>query len=226
MDQTNDMVKSFIYSASFNMPSLCKYFIEQSPDILTKYGDEALQNAAKYGCLETAKFLLSKGAKFTENRHSSLELAVKSGNIEVVDLFLNKGAVLSKRISKECLYLAIKNYQKDMVQFLFSHGVEISNGNRDDESSLQSAAFRSTPEIVELILSHKPDIYAFGPNNRDALGFARKFKRYDNMNAIISYQAELYDKTRSYSKRKLFLELSIIFIATALIIYYYNNFIM
>ncbi|EAY07978.1 hypothetical protein TVAG_333030 [Trichomonas vaginalis G3] len=83
-DQTNNIHRCFAYSAMFEIPSLCEYFLSLGTNIniMGEFGS-ALHIAAKHNCIEIAEFLISHGAKINNNNNKSEEahLFIKPHNI-------------------------------------------------------------------------------------------------------------------------------------------------
>ena len=108
-------------------------------DAQSNFGFTALLYACKGGNLEIVELLLEKGAVVSER---ALSPACKGGNLEIVKLLLEKGAVVSER----ALSPACKGGNLEIVKLLLEKGADAS------ERALSSACEIGNLEIIELLL--------------------------------------------------------------------------
>ncbi|EAY21320.1 hypothetical protein TVAG_166950 [Trichomonas vaginalis G3] len=82
LDQTEYIQTAFTYSASFNIPELCKYLIQCDSNILLTMNNAypntntAINYAVEGNSVETAKFLFDNGAKFNRFHSEKYELHI------------------------------------------------------------------------------------------------------------------------------------------------------
>ncbi|EAY21237.1 hypothetical protein TVAG_166120 [Trichomonas vaginalis G3] len=147
----------FIYSACFNIPSLCEYFISLGTNIIVKDGREALYNAVKYNNKEVVECLLSHGANFYKRQ---------------------------KHQTPILYYAIITNKNKEMAELLISHGANIDERDNDGETIFDIAfkEFEKNRYIVELLISlgahFNPNFYlinAASSNNLEKIKFLASY---------------------------------------------------
>ncbi|EAX97848.1 hypothetical protein TVAG_435950 [Trichomonas vaginalis G3] len=95
LDQCFNIGCLFPYSASFNIPSLCRYLLPFCEDINKKCsnGNTALHYAVEGNSIEIIRLLLSHKAKlneFTETGKTELHIAAENNCKEVIELLLSR----------------------------------------------------------------------------------------------------------------------------------------
>ncbi|EAY08269.1 hypothetical protein TVAG_404370 [Trichomonas vaginalis G3] len=124
LDQTTDINTCFINSASFNIPSICEYFLSLGADINTKTHDDldfpALHMALEFDNFETAEFLISHGidinAKATRGINA-LQFSASFSSKEVVEFLVLHGIDTKEKTlegNDAIHYAAIGNNIKDV----------------------------------------------------------------------------------------------------------------
>ncbi|EAY20762.1 hypothetical protein TVAG_391460 [Trichomonas vaginalis G3] len=101
-DQTNDINKCFLYSAKFDIPSLCEYFLSHCANVNEKdeYGKTALHYAAENNSKETAEFLISHGADINEENNdgkTALHCAAENNSEETAEFLISHGANINEK---------------------------------------------------------------------------------------------------------------------------------
>ncbi|EAY22183.1 hypothetical protein TVAG_093570 [Trichomonas vaginalis G3] len=91
-EQTNDIFKCFVYSAYFNIPSLCEYFLSLGAKIDSKNNDHtALHAATSNNLKEIVEFLISKGANINEEDGTCLHTAAWFNSNDVAEVLISHG---------------------------------------------------------------------------------------------------------------------------------------
>ena len=164
-DQTNNINKCFIYSAIFNLPSLCEYFILHGASINEK--DINRESALYYAVIQNendvVELLLLHGVNINEKyeeEETPLHLAARNNYKEIVELLLSHGANVNEKneFGETALHFAVHNNSKEMCEFLLSHGANINEKDKYGESPLHLADKYNFKEIVELLLLHGANI--------------------------------------------------------------------
>ena len=127
-DQTNDIKNCFFYSASFDISSLCEYFISRGSDIneTDKDGKTALHYAARYNSKETAEFLLSHGINVDKKNYHG----------------------------DTALYSAAYYNSKETAEVLIQHGANVNEKNTNGDSVYYVASINDNKLICDLLLSN------------------------------------------------------------------------
>ncbi|EAY07474.1 ankyrin repeat protein, putative [Trichomonas vaginalis G3] len=185
LDQTNDIHKCFVYSAMFNIPSLCKYFIFLGANINDKVDTEktALHFAGLKNNKEIVELLLSHGANVNVKDmygETVLNIATRKNSKEIVELLLSHGANINEKYGygETVLHRAVYNNCKETIELLLSHGANINEKECHGLTALHNATMTKNKEMVELLLSHRPNINEKDKTGDTALHFAaaRDFK--------------------------------------------------
>ncbi|EAY00020.1 hypothetical protein TVAG_029240 [Trichomonas vaginalis G3] len=160
-DQTNDIDKCFVFSAMFNNPSLCEYFLSLGANIneKNKYRQTALHYAVQNNSKETIELLISHGAninKKKQDRQTALHIAAENNSREIAELLISHGAKINEKdkSGKNSLYRAVQNNNKETAEVLISHGAKINEKNKYACSVLSCAKWNKNKEIIQLLVSH------------------------------------------------------------------------
>ncbi|EAX94150.1 hypothetical protein TVAG_105690 [Trichomonas vaginalis G3] len=127
-DQTNDIDDCILFSAKFNIATLCEYFLSHGGNVNCSdfYGQTPLHYTVDRNSKEAAELLLSYGA-----------------NINEKDMY-----------GETVLHLSIRTKNKDIVEFLLSHGANVNEKNDCLQTALNIAVFYENEAIIELLKSH------------------------------------------------------------------------
>lgn len=126
----------------------------------------ALGAAADRGDVEVVKRLLAAGARLSVDSRSysdsPLDRAVKRESMELVGLFLDRGAMNAKS-RKPPLVTAAETGNREIVELLLDRGAELNwvDDSYDQDTALRIAARRGHREVVELLLDRgatEPDL--------------------------------------------------------------------
>ncbi|EAX93779.1 ankyrin repeat protein, putative [Trichomonas vaginalis G3] len=164
-DQTNDFKKCFVYSARFDVSSLCIYFFSLGANInqCDQFGETALHLAAQNNNKELIEFLLSHGVNINEPDNegiTALHKAAWSYNKETVELLLSHGANINDKddYGEHVLHIAVWKANAELIELLLSHGANINEGDFNGTTALHMAVDKNNKEITELLLSHGASI--------------------------------------------------------------------
>lgn len=95
LNRMNDLIRFFVMSPWFGLPSLCEYLLNHGADVNSNDGSTALHTAAELNMAEVAQFLISRSAiidsKDTESE-TPLHRAVMRYSIETAEVLLSNGA--------------------------------------------------------------------------------------------------------------------------------------
>ncbi|KAJ3125939.1 hypothetical protein HK098_008019 [Nowakowskiella sp. JEL0407] len=97
-----------------------------------------------------------------DNLATPLHHAASLGNIEIVEMLLDKGANPNSgdNTGRTPLFIAACDNQPDVVKLLVKRGADIDLGNKDRVTALASALFRENLEMVQLLHDLGADLTA------------------------------------------------------------------
>ena len=157
--------------------ALTAKYTEAKPTIVEIEVSNYVITAAKNGCLELTKTLLTDGGSVIMQvgiGDTALHHAAEAGEVEIAELLLARGADINKRDLKGStpLFLASENNQPEMVKFLLDHKADPNIIGRSDSTTLSAAVFSGSGEIVDLLLSHGVDPKAVDSTGKSAILYA------------------------------------------------------
>ncbi|EAY17441.1 hypothetical protein TVAG_493830 [Trichomonas vaginalis G3] len=202
-DQTNDVNISFPYSAMFDIPPLCEYFLSLGAYIneTNKYGKAALHFAAEFNSKDIAELLISYGANIHEkdkDEKIALHYAAKFNSKEVAEVLISYGTIINEKdyIGKTALHYAAKFNSKEIAELLISHGININEKNENVKTALHYATEYDSKEIAELLISHGANIHEKDKDGKTALHYAAEFNSKEIAELLISYGANINEKDK------------------------------
>jgi ankyrin repeat protein len=158
-------------------------------------GEAPLMHAIILNKTSAAKFLITKGAQADD---CSFHWAVYEGNIELVNLLLQKGlsvngscvpdnvrAAAAKLYINTSLYAAIHNDNSDMVQFLIDHGAVV-NAPGMKYTPLHAAAYSRAHKILKLLIKKGAKINAKDNEGHTPLFYATKKNDIDGQQILLA----------------------------------------
>ncbi|HPO14529.1 MAG TPA: ankyrin repeat domain-containing protein [Candidatus Hydrogenedentes bacterium] len=91
---------------------------------------------------------------------SVLHQAIPSGDIEMIDFLISRGAAIDtvNKSGMTPLHVAVDNHRLDVVQLLVNKGASIENKNQDAFSPLHLAVEKGFPDIAVFLLDQGADI--------------------------------------------------------------------
>ncbi|MCP4134951.1 MAG: ankyrin repeat domain-containing protein [bacterium] len=136
-----------------------------------RYGDDcgmtALMLACRGGDLETARFLVEKGAR------------VYAGQLDY-----------SYLLGTTPLMFALENGSRELIEFLVEKEASVNSGNKR-ETVLMRAAERGDPEILKLLIQNGADVNRFGDMNKTPLMAACKKGHFEAARILVENNAHV-----------------------------------
>ncbi|XP_057328565.1 putative ankyrin repeat protein RF_0381 [Microplitis mediator] len=178
-DMTNHVLPSFHGAVKHNLTEIAKYYLDTfNIDVNTKSdtGLSPLDIAASENKLEMFKLLVDYRAeikyslkdRYEGYHHEGWPLcyAVEKGNVEMVDIILNRGTQIddvNKTVNgKTILHLAVHSGNKDIIERLLDRGVDINSKCNIEKykeiTPLLYAAIRRSNDIVPMLIEKGGDI--------------------------------------------------------------------
>ncbi|EAY18904.1 ankyrin repeat protein, putative [Trichomonas vaginalis G3] len=160
LDQTNNINTCFVYSPTFHLLSLWKYFISLGAKINAKdYKDcTPLHFAVLSNSKEIVEFLISHGANINaknEQRDTPLHYAALLDCKEIAEVLILHGADIDAKnlFGKTPLHVAAENNSKEIAKVLIAHGANVNAQKLMGEVPLHLAAKNNSKEVVEVLIS-------------------------------------------------------------------------
>ena len=159
-----------------------KKYLKKVPDINKKFGYYTLlSNAIRHKQKYIVEYLIDNGALIVQGPKvdktnnlistsrdmdgpSSLYHAIDSGDADIIELLINKGADI-ERIGKNWLYAINRNMSVEIIQVLISHGLDIDAADSFNSTLLHKAAGANNLEIVKFLIEQ-----GAGIEKRDHIG--------------------------------------------------------
>ncbi|KAF2903365.1 hypothetical protein ILUMI_02821, partial [Ignelater luminosus] len=162
VDQKNkSKMTALHYAASNGYIDMVKLLLSKGADINSKTtnGATPLILSSRQGHSNIVSFLLNQNAdvqtKDSRGR-SALYWATRGGNKETITLLINKEANLKANI----LCAASQYTDKNTIESLLSHGLDINSTDKEGKTPLHWASFSGRKDIVKLFLSKGAKINA------------------------------------------------------------------
>ena len=152
-----------IIAARHRHADMVEYLIEQGADVNEK--GEAwytpLFCATANGDEQIVRILLENGAKIEPfgSHDSALNSAAKAGHIDIVRLFLERGAHINRKGIDEAtaLHNAASGGYVDLARLLIDNGADVNARAAYDCTPLHFAAWKNNIAIGRLLLEHGAD---------------------------------------------------------------------
>lgn len=171
-------------------------------DIEDKYFGEALFWASQSGSKQTVKMLLDEGA---DPNHPNFDLtplleAVRRGDIDIVDLLLERGAIIDTMCgdSGTALHAASNQGHLDIVSRLLEAGANVNVQCTTHGTALQVAAVKGHLDIVNLLLEKNASIDAHCGWYDTALQEASAYGHLDIVDRLLEAGADVNMRGREH----------------------------
>eukprot|EP00026_Physarum_polycephalum_P007897 Phypoly_transcript_07968.p1 GENE.Phypoly_transcript_07968~~Phypoly_transcript_07968.p1 ORF type:complete len:522 (+),score=112.25 Phypoly_transcript_07968:235-1566(+) len=161
-----DGISPLCFAASSNLVEVMALMMEKGASLAKgEYITTPLHAAARNHKLEALKFCLEKGVDVNAEDHEE-ETAIMqgSGSIEIVNLLLEKGAVIDSTKPMRYLFNAATNgSSKSLHLFLDTYKMDANTTNEDGQTALFEAATvdacdsTNSTEHIEVLLRHGAD---------------------------------------------------------------------
>ncbi len=179
-----------------------KALLEKEPDSVNQKNQDLetpLILAAKYGHLEIAKLLISKGAGINaqdKNGWAPLHYASRRSS-EMAKYLISKGADINLRsvTGESPLFECINMGNRVMAEFLLARGADINIKNNRGETPLHRAAGEGNKKMVDLLLSQGAEVNATTNYIFTPLHFAAVFGHKETVESLIESGAHLNIKS-------------------------------
>mmetsp|Transcript_41253 Transcript_41253/g.81375 ORF Transcript_41253/g.81375 Transcript_41253/m.81375 type:complete len:298 (+) Transcript_41253:735-1628(+) len=162
-------------------PAIAEFLVCSGTELeaATDIGVTPLYYAAQAGLTGLVRILLKRSvdvhAKTTDDRQTSIFAAIKNGNMDMVELLLDHGAMVNERTEFQespLFYTAFPfNYiprdHREIAELLISRGAEIDARDVYGQTVLHVAARNGALGVLEALLANGADIHA-----TDNVGFS------------------------------------------------------
>ena len=142
---------------------------------------------------DVVQLLLENGADVDERSfwgYTTLYLAVKHRDTELVKILLAHGANVNAFGNSEVLYLAASNGDVAMAQLLIAKGADVSARNLYERTPLHVAAVKGRTSLAELLLANGADVNARDSRGKTPLRLATKRRRKDIVELLKQHGAK------------------------------------
>lgn len=164
-------------------------------------GATALMIASKEGRLETARFLLAKGADVNAQNpqgETPLMLAAMEGRTDIVELLYRYRAKpdIKDRSGRTALIWAAKNGRNDTVQFMIQAKINPNVTDNDGASPLMWAAKEGRQTTVDLLAKHGANLELRNTNEDNAIIWAALNGHAETIQVLIRRGANVNAKDK------------------------------
>ncbi|EAX99323.1 ankyrin repeat protein, putative [Trichomonas vaginalis G3] len=200
-DQTNDINNCFIYSAIFDIPSLCEYLLSHGANVneKDKDGKTALYYAAECNKKATTQLLLLNGANIHEKDYEGktiLHRVAWNNRIESAEVLISYGANVNEkdRFGNLALHFAASNNFEEMTELLISHCANINEKEYHGKTALHETASWNSKETAEVLISHGANVNEKNNDGCTALHIATEHNYKQIIEFLISHSANINEK--------------------------------
>jgi ankyrin repeat protein len=112
---------------------------------------------------------------------NEIDLAARSGQVNLIELFLKNGADINTKNEKghSILMLAAYNGQYNLVEYLISQGADVNSIDHSGSTILMGVVFKGHSHIFDLLLNAGADLEIKNQKKQSALDYAIMFGRRD-----------------------------------------------
>jgi len=177
--------KSIQYAAGNGRNRMIEFLLSEGVDVNDGKGKlTALHNAAWYGKISTARFLIEKGAdvnSLNANKSTPLHLASGMGHDKIAEILIDRGAninAVNKDGSTPIHYAAEKGMIK-VVRLLLSRGADFDKKDGERNTPLHKAVGSGYTDIIMLLIERGSDVNIKNKKGETPLSRAKKLEFED-----------------------------------------------
>ncbi len=167
-------------------------------DIVSVVSLEPLHSAVAENNAKDVINLLAGGAdvNFRDEANEGttpLFLAVKNGNLEIVEALLNFGAKVNAQDDNKRTALMNLDYETtpEIVSLLLKYNASVSNIDSEGNNVLHFAAENEEPEIIRILINNGAELDAQNDEGQTPLMIAAYFENFETLRALIEAGAKL-----------------------------------
>ncbi|EAY11576.1 hypothetical protein TVAG_081480 [Trichomonas vaginalis G3] len=197
-DIKHDIDKCFIYSPSFKIFSVFRFFDSLKRDINAKElnSKTALYFAAQFDSHDIAKLLLSQHADFEVKDNEGktpLHYASKNNCKTTLELLISYGACINEKDynEKTPLHYAVIENRKDTSDTLIFYSANVNIGDKEGMTVLHYAVQHDDRETADILLKHSANINAVTSSKMTPLLLAAKNNSNEMVKLLISHRADV-----------------------------------
>ena len=179
-------------AAQLGKDSLIQQFLGlmEDPQIEDIDGITALSVAAFHGHTNVVKLLIEQGFNAEKQDNAGLaplHLASSSGNLEIASLLIASGSSveLRDRYGETPLMFAVDHGHISVARLLLESGADVNQSSRG-VNCLHLAVTRPSPELIDILIQHSPDVSARGPTGATCLHYAAEGGNVAALEAILA----------------------------------------
>ena len=144
---------AWIIELLFWQPSKAHAFLAKYKDKPNAYGSTLLF-FVKDDSIEIAKILLKLKANVNHKNHNGSTPLAKAGGLNIVNLFLDEGALINQkdRLERNALHNAVFSNKADIALALIKAGIPVSQQDIDRDTPLHHALFMPDEEVATCLI--------------------------------------------------------------------------
>ena len=131
-------------------------------------GYDLLRSAVEKQHTEAAKLLLTNGCKVNNENNSPLHFAALNGNVEIVQMLLDRYAEIGavNLDGATALHYAAQSMNMEIIEMLLSRGANVNAADINMITPVHLAVANNSKEITTLLLSRGANVDGKGNNPR------------------------------------------------------------
>jgi ankyrin repeat protein len=155
--------------------------------------DASILNKVRSGTLDTAQSRYDADEDGKDEAMVSLHAAVKEGNVEVVQLMLERGADINSRDAhnRTPLQRAASSGKLDVARLLVDRGAEVEPPDRRGWTPLHSASRYGHLEISRILVDHGANVNARQSRRSTPLGLSARSGHLGIVKLLLEHGADI-----------------------------------
>jgi hypothetical protein len=143
-----------------------KLLVEKDPRLIQtrEEGIYPLHQAVRSGKREIAEYLISKGAdmdrfaqevtEFAPYESTALTEAIRLNNLEMIKMFVDKGADVNKctSLGESYLHFAVFMNKREIAEYFIDNGIDVNQKKRGDLTPLHLAAVMGFDDLAGMLI--------------------------------------------------------------------------